>query len=976
MPNFSGIFGNGGDEGSESIEGSESYETDVELDGKSKTLYEIYTALKEQGYSGTFDEFLELMQSAEGKDGETPYIGANGNWWIGDKDTGKPSTNDAIYIVKVEVKDGRIIVTYSNGEMVVTGKICDCDGENEDGNENTESAPAPEYPFESGSEIIGIFEEPVINPDGIQLPKAPSDGYVYKDSVEQLSANWNPHTYQTSDEAYPIEYLSAGLYGFFFNDEVIYSNGMDPYSGYIIAPEMASAMPVDITEFIRDNRPEFRVPDNASSGYAYYITLNPYATWENGEKINADTYVYSMRQLLDPTLQNYRASNYFDGELAIANAEKYFMQGKISYIDNGVTNQYQLHDLVKGEDGNYYTKDGNAVFIAVDYPIDWTGSATLKKYVDTYGDSYFGLEKWNSLVAAMDGNGLVALNDETYDALLATVATNVNWGETERDAYNYLIEEIIYSDNYSFNNVGLYKIGEYELILVLEKPLGGFDLLYSLKDNWLVYEDYYEVGKAQNNATGAWISSYCTNVSNTMSYGPYKLTEYYAGMQMVLERNENWFGYRDNKHGFVDKNGNYCPMYQTTKIICMEIEDHAKEKSLFFSGELTSYELLAEDLAEYRSSDRAYAEPSGTMFFLLLNGHKKSIETRESADTFDKSTTDIETITLNSFRRALALTFDREEFASAVTPSRIGGYGLIGSAYVYDTVTGARYRDTDAAKRVLCDFYSVDVSEFDSLDDAAASITGYNPDTARRLYTQAFTEALEAGYITDSDGDGISDQTVKLEYISSASSDFMKRTFAFLNSELTKATEGTPFEGKIIIYETVPYGSSWGNPLIVGAVDVIMTGWSGDLLDPYSLTENYTDPKKQYDAKWFDSSAVSLTLNIEGEEITMSLREWSQALNGIDVVFTSGCEIFTVNLGDADAETKLEILAAIEREVLLNYNYLPMLENNSFHLLSNQVEYVATDYNPILKRGGIAYLIYNYNESEWIDTFRITEQQN
>lgn len=30
----------------------------------------------------------------EGKDGLTPYRGVNGNWWIGNTDTGEPVTGD------------------------------------------------------------------------------------------------------------------------------------------------------------------------------------------------------------------------------------------------------------------------------------------------------------------------------------------------------------------------------------------------------------------------------------------------------------------------------------------------------------------------------------------------------------------------------------------------------------------------------------------------------------------------------------------------------------------------------------------------------------------------------------------------------------------------------------------------------------------------------------------------------------------
>lgn len=54
-------------------------------DGKS--AYEIAV---EHGFSGTEEEWLESLK------GESPYIGVNGNWFIGDVDTGisASSTND------------------------------------------------------------------------------------------------------------------------------------------------------------------------------------------------------------------------------------------------------------------------------------------------------------------------------------------------------------------------------------------------------------------------------------------------------------------------------------------------------------------------------------------------------------------------------------------------------------------------------------------------------------------------------------------------------------------------------------------------------------------------------------------------------------------------------------------------------------------------------------------------------------------
>ena len=64
---------------------------------RGKSAYEI---AKENGFNGTETEWLASLKGepgaagASGKDGEdgkTPYVGDNGNWYIGADDTGKPS---------------------------------------------------------------------------------------------------------------------------------------------------------------------------------------------------------------------------------------------------------------------------------------------------------------------------------------------------------------------------------------------------------------------------------------------------------------------------------------------------------------------------------------------------------------------------------------------------------------------------------------------------------------------------------------------------------------------------------------------------------------------------------------------------------------------------------------------------------------------------------------------------------------------
>ena len=799
--------------------------------------------------------------------------------------------------------------------------------------------------------------------------------YTYKDAVVQMSANWNPHTYQTSDESYPISFITSGLYNFVFNDNDVYElEGKDAYEGFVIVPEMAAADPIDVTEKIKDKYPQYNIPESATSGYAYRIKLNKDACWENGEKINADTYVYSMKALLDPIMQNYRATDYFDGSFSIANAKNYYYQGQTIYNDNGITNMYNLKDLTKGADGQYVTKDGNKMYVAVSMPIDWCSGYSLADYVGAYGTVYFSTTYWADLLALTDTEtGLAPLTDETYKYIKDITTGNPAWGETEDDVFNYLAEEVAYEKDYSFDNVGIFKSGEYEITIVLGKSLAGFNLFYALSGNWIVYEEYYEACKKKIEDTEAWTTTYNTSKETTMSYGPYKFESYEMDKQMVFVKNENWWGWEDGKHIYKDPtDGKYYQMYQTTKITCQVVPEADTRKLMFLSGQLMGYGLQAEDFEEYRNSDFCYATPSETIFFFIFNGHIEAIKEREANKDFDKTKYDLETLTLTSFRKAVAVTYDKEALCTAVSPSRSGGYGLIGNAYLYDPITGSSYRNTDQAKKVLCDFYSVDVSAFESLDAAVDSITGYDVEAARRLYAEAFDEALEKGYITSKDGK-TSDQAIEIVYASSETSSFITKTLDYLNEKMAEVLVGTPFEGKVKFVESAPLGNEWSDKLKAGMADTCLAGWQGSALDPFGLTDLYTNPNYQYDAEWFNASTVKLTLNVnvagidarkpEMKDVTMNLKQWSDALNG-STVEVEGVE-YCFGDGIADVETRLTILAAIEGEVLKTYNYIPMLQDGSMALLSKQVYYVVEEYNQVMGRGGIAYLKYNYNDADW-----------
>ncbi len=787
----------------------------------------------------------------------------------------------------------------------------------------------------------------------VEVEKFEGD-FIYHDSVSTLATNWNPHTYQTHDDAYPINdaEIVSSLYRVIFNDANHPIEGKEPFTGYAIIPEMAAGEPVDVTEKVKKDHPEFNIPESATSGYAWSVPLRDDLCFDDGTKITPDTFVESLKRVLDPKLLNYRASDAYDGTYAIANAKNYALAG------NGAFKSLAALGY-----------DSYEAFIA-------DGHTAAEVVVDING--FWG-------ISTVTGKGYVSIADETLIRDPAVeegkdedyVSGKYLWenyltaGAPYADYQKqYLGTEVFeYEAGYPFEKVGFFKSGDNEITYVFNNALEGFYLkIYALTNNWLVEPKLYDscLKKTETASGSVWSSTYNTSVETSRSYGPYKLSDYQLDKSMHFVKNDKWFGWTDGNHIYVDpEDGKTYPMYQTTEIDCQVVAEATTRKQMFLAGQLMGYGLQASDYDQYRNSEYVHATPRETVYFAIFNGYESVINDREAAADFDKAKVDLQSMTLNSFRRAVAVTFDKDLFCATVSPARVGAFGLIGNTYIYDPETCAYYRDTPQAMQALCDFYSVDTSKYASLKDAVASITGYDPETAKNLYQQAYTEAIEKGYITDADKDNKSDQTVTITYSISSDSDFMTKTINYMNEKIAEATVGTGFEGKIQIVKSAPCGNDWSNNIRNGIYDMVLGGWSGSAMDPFGLTDLYVNPSRAYDGKWFDGTSVEMTVNVNGKDLTMTLKEWSDALNGT-MVTKDGVD-YNFGYGVADVETRLNILAKFEGIVLGTYDYIPMMNDGSMALLSKQVYYVVDEYNPVLSRGGICYMKYNYNDKEWKD---------
>lgn len=778
--------------------------------------------------------------------------------------------------------------------------------------------------------------------------------YTYRAAVSTMPSGWNPHTYQTQDDSVPLDWTTSSLYSMIFNDANNAVEGKDPFTGYKVVPEMAADYPVDVTEEVKASHPQFGIPASATSGYAWKVTLRDDLKWEDGTPIKAVDFVESLKRVLDPEKLNYRATDYYTGSYVVANAKNYAMAGNAvftSFADKGTTY------------ADYIANGGSDENVAVD----------MKGFWNVSGPD--GTQSWGYITNdTMVRDPAVAEGaDEDYVSAKYLwenyLGPNGAYAGTGYDTAYAGVVEYPYEAGYSFDNVGLFASGENELTFVFANALDGFYLMvYGMSTNYLVKTDLYdECLKQTETASGSvWSSTYGTSKETWSSYGPYKFSDFQADKSMHFVKNENWYGWTDGNHSYVDpQDGETYEMYQTTDIDYQYVKESSTLRQMFLAGQMATYGLQADDYDQYRNSEYYYATPAETIYFLLFNGYEKVINEREAADDFDKTTTDLQVQMLESFRRACAVSIDRELMAATVSPSRSGGYAFLGGTYVYDPETAAYYRDSKQAKEALVDFYSINLDDYNGdLDAAVAAITGYDPVTAAELFQKAYEEALEKGYITDNDNDGKSDQTVTMVYAMSAEVDsFLEKTLAFLNDSLNNGAKGTGLEGKIALVPSAPVGNAWSDNLRNGIMDTQLAGWSGATLDPFGMADTWTDPGRAYWGNWYDANKYDMTLTLDGKELTMSVRDWALCLNGT-MKTVDGVD-YNFGYGQTSVDNRLTILAAIERHMLTAYNCVPIMQDGSGALLSQQMFYVVEDYVPMLGRGGIQYIKYNYDDAEW-----------
>ena len=176
--------------------------------------------------------------------------------------------------------------------------------------------------------------------------------------------------------------------------------------------------------------------------------------------------------------------------------------------------------------------------------------------------------------------------------------------------------------------------------------------------------------------------------------------------------------------------------------------------------------------------------------------------------------------------------------------------------------------------------------------------------------------------------------------------------------------KGTPLEGRLEV-ELKDFATAWANDFRAGAYDVCMGGWSGAAWDPGYFLLAYLSPAYMYSAAWDTSSAMmTFTMKGVGENgaditDTMSLIDWYNCLNG-----ASGAK-YNWSRTAISEDLRLQLIAALEEQVLSVYYTVPLANSFSASMLSYKVDYVTYEYNTFMGYGGIKYMTYNFDDEAW-----------
>lgn len=811
---------------------------------------------------------------------------------------------------------------------------------------------------------------------------ADPDKVTYNSFTSVMPSNWNELTYADNNDMQIMNYIQGSFftYDYDFGGHKYNADGSVNADAIVVGSFVTEYDAVtkieDVTSTV-DAKWGYTAEQKAAGGYAWKMTLRNDLKWDDGTKIDAHSFEYSMKEMLNPDFMNSRANTYYD-TLRVKKSRAYFNKnlaviyskiGDKGYKSNAeavekgaeiYVNVCQFWADLSGDDiSGLVDKDGNTIpqwlkitdETGYDDPALWgtedEGPLSAKFIWDTY------LNPTNGAYAGYAEVG------ESYASWLGIAEVN-----TERDV--------------TWADVGVYADGDNAIVICLDKAYkflkedGSLSYLaaYYMSSLPLVKEDLYESCKQRPEpGSTLWTSNYNSSLATTASWGPYKLSEFQSGKSYKLVRNDKWYGYNMDE---------YKNQYKIDIIFCECIPEASSQWMKFLAGEVDEAGLDSDHIAEYQNSKyTTYAPGTGT-YGMQLYGNKLVLAKSENNNGI---------LAIDEFRQALSYSLNRANVVETIWPgSSVACLGLMNSMYFYDVENSSTlddqgvYRNTKAAKEGLLRAYGFTESEDGkwsngaeitgaSLDVAYRSLTGYNPTLAKDLVKQAYKEltdnAEDYGYDSSKD--------ITLVYGSSVDTTKQRERAIYVQGVIDELCKGTDLEGKIKVKFDASAGQQWADAFRSGKTQIgFGYGFSGNALNPFDIVGGFVDPDHSlnYHTYW-DTSAVDMTLTLpagdyekEGETLTMSIQNWFFCLNGLAEEKDAPCK-YNWDAGFAPAEARLVILAALEEQVIKKSYSVMLIGEYDGSLLSPKFTQITDEYNTFMGYGGIRYMETHYTNAEW-----------
>ncbi len=795
--------------------------------------------------------------------------------------------------------------------------------------------------------------------------------YTLFEAASGAPKKWSPATWETTQDSQISHYTELGLIEFVLNQEK---------NGYAVVPEMAEEMPTDVTSTLTDEevkRYQMDVDEEKSgakftSGQKWRVKLNKNAKFEDGTPIDADTYLTSLQDILDPKMQNRRAGDYASGNRAIAGALSYLQKGQI-FLEPYIDKNGQAHEGDPAKDGWYFNAyesnpwwDQYSFAEACALLEDRTEAMALLSDEETFGNAS------KPKIVRLDNNA--KLKNKVYQVAKKIVSsvfkrevtsfsdgfTNGNVTKDGPFSMATWCSRYYQYPDYPFSRVGIEKISQYEFHIYFTSPVTDFNAKLFFSSNWIMKHDLWERLRKPVADSGLYSTTYGTSVDTYVSYGPYKLTQFQADKSLKFERNENWYGYKDNKHK---------GLYQIDRIEVQIVANQDTTLSLFRTGKIDNYSLRGEDLNIFGSSSRLMYEPQTFTTKMTINSvfeHLKRLQ--------DKDGKGNHTILSNlKFRKALSLGLDRKTFCQTLTAGWRAFDVPINFIYVSDPSTQTIYRDTPQGKRVVVDNFGKD-------GGGKPNYFGYDIEEAKKL----IDEAVKEESASTKEGHYVEGETVHL--IWESYNEGWNKQINWIIDSYKKLVKGTKLDGKLDI-ETVISGSDYSEHIRAGSCDFAISTWGGSAFDPFGLLEVYTtsslmfEPDPVYgdyleiNLKTGDWSANKGGLGARNEDII------GQTLGGYGSGKRAGNWHYDLNNGKysemrAKSETRLNILSACESYLVGKYNFVTWGARQSVSLNSYRVKEGADHYIQLVGFGGIRERTLTKTDEEWNDWVRRNVQGN